>query len=100
MEIEPDIELMTINEYMEYEREKRAMRNLRSRRFNTRPPPPAPVYQSPVGYSSRHHVSPREYEELDMDNMTGDEYQLFIANRCQREVSLRDTVEYNFSECF
>ena len=74
MEVEPDIELMTINEYMEYEREKEAMRNLRSRRFYTRLPPLAPVYQSPVGYSSRHYVSPREYKEMDMDNMTGVEY--------------------------
>lgn len=77
MEIELDIEKMTLSEYLEYEREKeeRIMRNIRYRRFPTRPPPPKNVYQSPVGYSNRCYVSPQVYNEMDMDNMTIQEYE-------------------------
>ncbi|PWA93731.1 hypothetical protein CTI12_AA048120 [Artemisia annua] len=102
MEIEPDIELMTLNEYLEYEHEKEAriMRNLRSRRFTARPPPPMPVYQSPVGYSNRHYVSPQVFDELDMGNMTIQEYEWYIANHCRREISLNHKVASNFSDCF
>ncbi|PWA63774.1 F-box domain, cyclin-like protein [Artemisia annua] len=85
--MEPDIDNMTLNEYLEYEREKEeaCMRNLRYRRSSTRLPPSKPVYQSPQTYASRCYVSPHVYDEMDMDNMTIQEYERYIANRCLEE---------------
>ncbi|PWA52606.1 EGF-like domain-containing protein [Artemisia annua] len=90
----PDIDNMTLNEYLEYEREKEeaCMRNLRYRRSSTRLPPTKPVYQSPKTYTNRCYVSPHVYDEMDMDNMTIQEYERFIANHCREEIGLNNHI--------
>ncbi|PWA62374.1 RNA-directed DNA polymerase, eukaryota [Artemisia annua] len=85
--MEPDIDNLSLNEYLEYEREKEeaCMRSIRYRRSSTRLPPTKPVYQSPQTYTNRCYVSPHVYDEMDMDNMTIQEYEWYIANQCQEE---------------
>ncbi|GKD37709.1 hypothetical protein Tco_1257916, partial [Tanacetum coccineum] len=72
MEMEPDIENMTINEYLEYEADKKRQlwRNIQSKSSPTRPPQP----HNECGYES-----PDENDDVDIESMTIAEYNLYIA---------------------
>ncbi|GKA32114.1 hypothetical protein Tco_0718481 [Tanacetum coccineum] len=89
MEIEPDIENMTLNEYLEYEAEKerRLWDNLRSKSSPTRPSQP---------HNERGYESPNTNNKVDID-MTIAEYNLYIARQMKNPLNNHS---YSFSPQF
>ncbi|GKE06239.1 hypothetical protein Tco_1398257, partial [Tanacetum coccineum] len=77
MEIEPDIENMTLNEYLKYaaEKERRLSRNLRSKR--------SPIKYEEADFDSFNQDKMSSYtsDEVDIDSMTIEEYELYIAKQ-------------------
>ncbi|GJT12031.1 hypothetical protein Tco_0859073 [Tanacetum coccineum] len=102
MEMEPDIENMTLNEYLEYEKEKerRLRRNVRSKRNKYHGLPPLhPCFQSAQPYTEDGSVSSDKSNEVDIDSMTIAEYELYIVKQGLRKNPLNDH-SYSFTSNF
>ncbi|GJS62207.1 hypothetical protein Tco_0656991 [Tanacetum coccineum] len=101
MKMEPDIENMTLNEYLEYEAEKerRLRRNdVEIDKYHDLPPL-HPCFQSTQLYTEDGLVSYNESDEVDIDSMTIEEYELYIAKQGPRKNPLNDHC-YNFTSNF
>ncbi|GJX97567.1 hypothetical protein Tco_0353365 [Tanacetum coccineum] len=106
--MEPDIENMTMNEYLEYEaaKERQLWDDVRSRRsptnyneadvdsfhrnksktfsypYSHNLTPPHPCFLPAQPYSKNYLVSTNESNDVDIENMTIAEYNLYIAKQC------------------
>lgn len=64
------------------------MRNHRSRGADTIPPSLKHSFPNSQPYTNAGFVTPNVYDDVDIDNMTMQEYELYMANQCRREESL------------
>ncbi|GKA53935.1 hypothetical protein Tco_0752884 [Tanacetum coccineum] len=105
MEMKPEFENMTLNEYLEYE----AAKERRLRTFNYPYyhedieidkyhgfPPLHPCFQSAQPYTEDGLLSSYESDEMDIDSMTIAEYELYIDKQGQRKNPLNDH-SYSFT---
>ncbi|GKC62368.1 hypothetical protein Tco_1094966 [Tanacetum coccineum] len=104
--MEPDIENMTLNEYLEYEtdKESRAFDYLHyheDNEFNKYHglPPLHPCFQSAQSYTKDGSVSSNPSDEVDIDSMTIAEYKQYVAKQCLKENPLNDH-SYSFTPNF
>ncbi|GJT23148.1 hypothetical protein Tco_0893085 [Tanacetum coccineum] len=86
MEMEPDIENMTLNEYLDYEakRKRRLWDNYYEDAFIDKYyvlPPLLPCFQPSLPHNERGYESPNTNNEVDIDSMTIVEYNLYIARQ-------------------
>ncbi|GKD28395.1 hypothetical protein Tco_1239173, partial [Tanacetum coccineum] len=101
MKMEPDIENMTLNKYLEYkaEKERRLRRNdVEIDKYHDLPPL-HPCFQSTQLYTEDDLVSSNESDEVDIDSMTIAEYELYIAKQGPRKNTLNDHC-YSFTSNF
>ncbi|GKD36748.1 hypothetical protein Tco_1256955, partial [Tanacetum coccineum] len=95
VEMEPDIENMTLNEYLEYkaEKERRLKRDVRSKRSPTKYKEADFGYQC---YTEDGLMFSNNSDEEDIDSMTIAEYELYIAKQGLKKDPLNDH-SYNFT---
>ncbi|GJV06669.1 retrotransposon ORF1 [Tanacetum coccineum] len=104
--MEPDIENMTLNEYLEYETDKESRafdypHYHEDNEFNKYHglPPLHPCFQSAQSYTKDGSVSSNPSDEVDIDSMTIAEYKQYVAKQCLKENPLNDH-SYSFTPNF
>ncbi|GKD58439.1 hypothetical protein Tco_1295948 [Tanacetum coccineum] len=104
MEREPDIENMTLTEYLEYEvkKERRLRRDdVKINKYYPLPPLLS-CFQPSQPHTKCGYESPDENKEVDIDSMTIAEYELYVAKQSLRKNRLNnhtDGFTSNFSPC-
>ncbi|GKE22712.1 hypothetical protein Tco_1434224 [Tanacetum coccineum] len=96
MEVEPDIENMTLEEYLNY---PHYYKDIEIKKYY-KLPPLHPYFQPPQPYTEAGLVSPNESDEVDIDSMTIAEYELYVAKQSTRKNRLSDhTYGFTFNSC-